>query len=86
MHGGATGLARWTWPALGQQQHRHYACGAIDGDAIGTRRERWSARKVNICNKTLYFDATLAWTYVSSMTYRTDRTYARFDPPRSDEG
>ena len=31
------------------------ACGVI-GDAIGTRRERWSARKVNICYKTLYFD------------------------------
>jgi hypothetical protein len=31
------------------------ACGVI-GDAIGTLRERWSARKVNICYKTLYFD------------------------------
>ena len=31
------------------------ACSVI-GDAIGTRRERWSARKVNMCYKTLYFD------------------------------
>ena len=31
------------------------ACGVIR-DAIGTRRERWPARKVNMCYETLYFD------------------------------